>query len=102
MNNIVIDTISIATFQKKIYEENDKLINILDQMNKEITMLDEILESESGNLYKEKIYEIINHEKRFISDNNISFINNLQTIIKTYNELNTNIEESVNSNGHVY
>lgn len=78
------DLESIKTLQKDIKKNGNELLGALDKILKEVNELDNIYDTPSGKLFKEKMVEFINNEKNYIKENYLPFYDIMNVIIKEY------------------
>ncbi len=83
-----VDTLKqeIVKYGNNLIQSFDKLINALDEM-------DEIYNSPSGGLYKEKFKEYLENRKSYIQENYLPFERVIDTIIKEYDDTDSYIKE---------
>ena len=93
--NVEIETGSIYEFGKNITIEGTKFIEILDKFLREVELVDEGFDTQTGKVLKEKLIEVINENKKMVNEKYLSYSEVINTIAKTYDEVNEEIKNSV-------
>ncbi len=95
MGKITVDCQSIREFGKKIKEESNQLVDILELMKKDSLTYEKMIDSNAGNLYKEVMLRELEKEKEIIKKNSEEWLKELTWIADTYNEMIEEIKESI-------
>ena len=98
MEKIVFNSSKIKEFADFITENNNRLINILDKMEKDSDTYSEMVDSKAGNLYKEVMLRELEKEKKKILENNEVIVNKFIYASQKYDEFSENIKERLSGN----
>ena len=90
IDNISYDIKDLKKLEKDINRYGNELINDLDTILKGADELDNIYDTPTGKLFKEKLTEYLLREKAFIKDNYLTLGDIMQ---KVNNEYSHNIEK---------
>ena len=84
---------SIDTLKKEIVKYGNNLVKSFDKLSNALDEMDEIYNSPSGVLYKEKFKEYIENRKLFIQENYLPLERIIDKIIETYDDTIDYIKE---------
>ena len=101
MTNVMVDSRTLQDFSKNIITERDKLNEILEKMKKASVLYQDMVDTKTGNLYKEvMLRELIKEQNKLnIRCNLISKeFNDYATLFMIASE---KIKESVSKNGEI-
>ena len=89
---------SIETLKKEITRYGNDLINSFNRLSNALDEMDEIYNSPSGVLFKEKFKEYIDNKIKYINDNYLPYATVIDDIILTFDDANEKIEDMVGEN----
>lgn len=95
MGKVIVDSKTILDFSKVVQNESNKLVTILDKMNKISILYDDMVDTDAGNLFKNTIKEQIKKEKDKITVDGICYEKLFSSIAVAYNNINTEIQRSI-------
>lgn len=95
MKDIKVDILTVDEFGKKIKEESQKLVNILDNMKNDTLKYDDMIDSKTGNLYKETMHKVLDEEKKRLEEKGTYVGNKFITAANEYTKAIENIKEGV-------
>ena len=93
--NVTYKIESLSNLEKEIVENGNDLLKFFDYLLNELDELDNIYNTPSGKLYKEKMSEYIYFQKEYIKNNYITLKDALNMIISQYNNDTANIKKSL-------
>ncbi len=99
MSKITINSETIFNFGNKIKDEGSKLVSILEDMKKDSILYADMVDSDTGNLYKDVMLKEIEKEKKHINESTEFVANKFLWIASKYNETNDIIAERVGKRG---
>ena len=92
------DENDLRLLEKNIKRYGEELIYSLDKILKELSTLDNIYNTPSGKLFKEKITDFIVFERKYIMENYLPMKDIMGTIIREYNKNNIDINKALGDN----
>ena len=88
MGKMLVDIESINIFRENIISENNKLLEVINEMYEDSIKYERMVDNKSGNLYKEVMLRELQKEKETI-------INNNETLQKLFTEISSIYKSAV-------
>ena len=85
-NQVYTNKDNLTNMKNEIVQNGNELIELLDKLLLEVESTEEVYNTPSVVLFREKITEYINDRKDFINDHYLFFEDITNEIIKTYEE----------------
>ena len=94
-NNVVVYVEKLVDLQKKIESGGSKLVELLNKMKNETAKMNDIYDSPTAIVFREKQMEYLDDRINYITENYLGLINILDNIIAVYNGTESNIDNMV-------
>ena len=95
MSNVSYDLNDMRMLEKNIQKYGNELIGSLDKILKDMSILDDVYDTPTGKVFKEKFTDYINFEKKFIQDSYLPFKDIMKTIIIEYEKNENQIKKAL-------
>lgn len=93
--NVEINIDNIRKFSRDIISEGNKLINIIDEITKDIDELNLIFNTTTGVLFEEKLKEVLSNQKKYVNEKYIPYSKTIDKIASIYENTNYSISSSI-------